>query len=140
MSENNENIEYFSDPYDSQVEIILLNTCGFISSGREEMFQTINNLLNKKKRVCLIGCGVQYFEKVLKKEKVDNEIIKSELNIRNSIITNKDISYLSRNDLTLANLKSLTKRSQIFEDFCRYSAPRLLTNYENRYEYLKIAE
>ena len=140
LSENNENIEYFSDPYDSQVEIILLNTCGFISSGREEMFQTINNLLNKKKRVCLIGCGVQYFEKVLKKEKVDNEIIKSELNIRNSIITNKDISYLSRNDLTLANLKSLTKRSQIFEDFCRYSAPRLLTNYENRYEYLKIAE
>lgn len=140
MSENGEKITYCSDPYDSHVDIILLNTCGFISSGRKEMFQTINKLLGAKKKICLIGCGVQYFEKVLKKEKSINESIKSELDIWNFIISNDNISYLSRNDLTLANIESLTKRSQNFGDFCRYSAPRLLTNYENRYEYLKIAE
>ena len=140
LSENGEKIEYCSDPYDLHVEIVLLNTCGFISSGREEMFQTIDKLLKAKKKICLIGCGVQYFEKVLKKETVDDKTLKSELDIRNSVVSNNDISYLSRNDLTFANLKSLTKRSQKFDDFCRYSAPRLLTNYENRYEYLKVAE
>ena len=140
LSENGDKIEYYSEPYDSKVEIVLLNTCGFISSWREEMFQTVDKLLKSKKKICLIGCGVQYFEKVLKKENTDNQIIKSELKIRNSVLSNENIFYLSRNDLTLANIESLTKRSQNFDDFCRYSAPRLLTNYENRYEYLKIAE
>ena len=140
LSENWDKIEYYSDPYDSKVEIILLNTCGFISSWREEMFHTVEKLLKTKKKVCLIWCGVQYFEKVLKKENIGNEVITTELETRNSILSNENISYLSRNDLTLANLESLTKRSQTFDDFCRYSAPRLLTNYENRYEYLKIAE
>ena len=63
-----------------------------------------------------------------------------ELERREKMLQNENISYLSRNDLTLANLQNLTKRSQTFQDFCRYFAPRLLTNYENRYEYLKIAE
>ena len=56
------------------------------------------------------------------------------------MLQNENIFYLSRNDLSLAKLSSLSSRSKIFDDFCRYSAPRLLTNYENRYEYLKIAE
>ena len=209
LSENGDRIEYYSEPYDSKVEIVLLNTCGFISSWREEMFQTIEKLLNAKKRICLIGCGVQYFEKVLKiqlkfssfakegdhgvvedfyswdekipsakaesplkrGEKKDssakasewqknpqsygftplsgarplsvkghNPQIEEEFQKREKMLKNESISYLSRNDLTLANIENLTKRSQNFDDFCRYSAPRLLTNYENRYEYLKIAE
>ncbi len=77
---------------------------------------------------------------MLKKQKNNNESIAKELNKWNSIVSNKDISYLSWNDLSVANLQSLTHRSENFEDFCRYSSPRLLTNYENRYEYLKIAE
>jgi len=44
---------------------VLLNTCGFISSGREEMFHTLERLLAHGKKVCLIGCAVQYFEKLL---------------------------------------------------------------------------
>ena len=140
LSENPDKIEYYSEPYDSKVEIVLLNTCGFISSGRKEMFQTINKLLKAKKKVCLIGCGVQYFEKVLKKQKTGDETVKLELQTRKKVLSNKNVSYLSRNDLSFANLESLTKRSQNFDDFCRYDAPRLLTNYENRYEYLKIAE
>lgn len=140
LSEYSDKIEYYSDPYDSAVEIVLLNTCGFISSGREEMFKTLEKLLRKKKKVCIIWCGVQYFEKVLKSKNVLDNEYKSELDKRESLLKNENISYLSRNDLTFANIESLTKRSQTFEDFCRYSAPRLLTNYENRYEYIKIAE
>ena len=138
------------------------------------MFQTVENLISKKKKVCIIGCGVQYFEKLLKNMssfkkgggfnevedegflivknknpqsfgqplsvKGHNQQLKQELKKREEMLQNENISYLSRNDLTLANLQNLTKRSQTFKDFCRYSAPRLLTNYENRYEYLKIAE
>ena len=63
-----------------------------------------------------------------------------ELERREKMLQNENISYLSRNDLSLANLQNLISRSQTFQDFCRYDAPRLLTNYENRYEYLKIAE
>ena len=165
LSENPDNIEYYSDPYEKLVEIVILNTCSFISSGREEMFQTMEKLLSKKKKICIIGCGVQYFEKLLRrtspwpspirrgnpKEGKDNllligggaqraEEVQQELQRRDKMLQNENISYLSRNDLTLANLQNLTKRSQTFQDFCRYSAPRLLTNYENRYEYLKIAE
>jgi tRNA A37 methylthiotransferase MiaB len=70
LSENPDNIEYYSDPYEKLVEIVILNTCSFISSGREEMFQTIEKLISKKKKVCIIGCGVQYFEKLLKKDNV----------------------------------------------------------------------
>jgi len=183
LSENWDKIEYFSEPFDSHVEIVILNTCSFISSGREEMFQTIEKLVSKKKKVCIIWCGVQYFEKLLKKKypfdkegvewndakrlniwdtqeipptplikggnPKDGGIVltewgqvqlKQELQRWEKMLQNENISYLSRNDLNLANLQNLTKRSQTFNDFCRYSAPRLLTNYENRYEYLKIAE
>ena len=140
LSENGGKIEYCIDPYDKDVDIVLLNTCWFISSWREEMFQTIDKLIKSKKNICLIWCWVQYFEKVLKKENIDNKVIQSELDMWNSILSNDGISYLSWNDLTLANLKSLTSRSQNFDDFCWYHSPRLLTNYENRYEYLKIAE
>ena len=47
MSENPDNIEYYSDPYEKAVELVILNTCSFISSGREEMFQTMEKLLSK---------------------------------------------------------------------------------------------
>ena len=140
LSENIDNIEYYSDPYEKWVEIVILNTCSFISSGREEMFQTVGKLLSKKKKVCIIWCGVQYFEKLLKTRNVLDDVSKSELNRRETLLQDNNIFYLSWNDLSIANLKSITSRSNKFNDFCRYSAPRLLTNYENRYEYLKIAE
>ena len=180
LSENPDNIEYYSDPYEKWVEIVILNTCSFISSGREEMFQTVEKLLSKKKKVCIIWCGVQYFEKLLNQispspslsrgknlqplspqqaEQASDSspnreqnfsldrgsgeaegVLQQELERWNKMLENENISYLSRNDLNLTNLQNLTSRSQKFNDFCRYDAPRLLTNYENRYEYLKIAE
>ncbi|MBR4634560.1 hypothetical protein IKO50_06560 [bacterium] len=54
MGENGDKIEYYADPYEKNVEIVILNTCSFISSGREEMFQTVERLLSKKKKICII--------------------------------------------------------------------------------------
>ena len=145
LSENGDKIEYCSEPYDSHVDIVILNTCSFISSGREEMFQTIEKLLSRKKKICIIWCGVQYFEKLLKRptsQQSSNRegVLQKEFQKWEKMLENENVFFLSWNDLTFANLQSLTFRSHIFDDFCRYSAPRLLTNYENRYEYLKIAE
>lgn len=148
LNENLEEIEYFTDPYDSDVQLVLLNTCWFISSGREEMFQNVNQLLSANKKICLIWCAVQYFERLMKRKKQKDSSRCSEWQMIeemekwNSLIQNPNMSYLSRNDLSTANLENLIKwkSSQTFDDFCRYSAPRLLTNYEKRYEYLKIAE
>lgn len=142
LSEDWDKIEYFSDPYDPEVQLVLLNTCWFISSGREEMFQTIEQLLHAQKKICLIGCAVQYFEKILKNVKKQDDCIDAELLHWEDVLKNDSISYLSRNDLSTANLENLIKwkSSQTFDDFCRYSAPRMLTNYEKHYEYLKIAE
>lgn len=140
LSENWDKIEYFTDPYDKNVELVLLNTCWFISSWREEMFDTIWQLISKEKRVCLIGCAVQYFEKLIKGEsKYQNN---DESKRWESVIKNPNISYLSWNDLSVTNLQELIewKCSKSFNNFSRYDAPRLLTNFNNRYEYLKIAE
>jgi tRNA A37 methylthiotransferase MiaB len=49
---NNE-IIYSTDPYDPKVELVFLNTCGFISSGREEALATVKKLLKKGKKVCI---------------------------------------------------------------------------------------
>lgn len=42
---------YAVDPFSPEVELVFLNTCGFISSGRKEMLDTIKKLLRKKKKI-----------------------------------------------------------------------------------------
>ena len=54
-------INYFPDPYDSKVEFVFLNTCGFLSSGRKEMMENLEKLIKAGKKVYLLGCAVQYF-------------------------------------------------------------------------------
>ena len=69
---NNPNyeIDYTNDPYDDEVEYVFLNTCGFISSGRYEMFEEIDKLLNAGKKIYLLGCALQYFENIGVKRKI----------------------------------------------------------------------
>jgi alpha-galactosidase/6-phospho-beta-glucosidase family protein len=40
------------------------------------MFQTVEKLISKKKKVCIIGCGVQYFEKLLKSSRTSESEVK----------------------------------------------------------------
>lgn len=55
-----------------QAEILLVNTCGFIESAKEEAIQTILEMAEYKKKKCkmliVIGCLVQRYKEELAKE------------------------------------------------------------------------
>jgi tRNA A37 methylthiotransferase MiaB len=114
---------YSTDPYDPEVQLVFLNTCGFISSGREEMFQTIEKLFYHRKKVCLLGCAVQYFTFSFPTE--SNEHKK-----RQTFLEHPQLSLLSWNDLKTASIPKILQgfKSQTFHNFERLDPPRALTN------------
>jgi tRNA A37 methylthiotransferase MiaB len=61
-------LNYFTDPFDKETHIVFLNTCGFISSARDEAHEMLQKLLKAGKTVYLLGCAVQYYKKL----KADN--------------------------------------------------------------------
>lgn len=134
LTEKEPNIHprYFSDPYDKEVDVVFLNTCGFISSARDEAAHTLEKLLQKGKKVYLLGCAVQYYKNLNTKE---NSILNTEN-------TTQNIHYLSRNDFNTLTLKQLIKgwNSKTFDDFEFTNNPRVYTNADQKFEYLKIAE
>jgi len=54
--------QYHIDPYDKEVDFVFLNTCGFISSARDEANHILEKLLQKGKKVYLLGCAIQYYK------------------------------------------------------------------------------
>lgn len=117
-------LNYFTDPFDTQTNIVFLNTCGFISSGRDEADETVKKLLKAKKIVYLMGCAVQYYKRLVKEQWI------------------KNVHYLSRGDLNTINLKNIVQwyDSTTYGDFEFAPWPRVYTNLEQKFEYLKIAE
>ena len=61
-------LNYFTDPFDKDAEIVFMNTCGFISRGRDEADAMVHNLLKAKKTVYLMGCAAQYYKKLVKEQ------------------------------------------------------------------------
>jgi len=47
-------LNYFTDPFDTKTNTIFVNTCGFISSGRDEADTTVRKLLKAGKTVYLL--------------------------------------------------------------------------------------
>jgi len=41
LKNQNEEINFFENPEDDEVEYVLINTCGFLSSSRDEAEETI---------------------------------------------------------------------------------------------------
>lgn len=119
-------INYFTDPYDTEVDVVFLNTCGFISSGRDEADATMKKLLKAKKTVYLLGCAVQYYKRLV------TSVAK----------VSAHVHYLSRGDLNTITLKNIIQGydSKTFGDFEFAGSPRVYTNLEHKFEYLKIAE
>jgi ribosomal protein S12 methylthiotransferase len=109
------------NPKDS--DVILINTCGFIESAKEESIEAILSLLKKKKanqKAIVYGCLSQRYGKELAKE-------------------------IPEADFWLGNyrpgmlLKALGFESQA--KLCRASPPRRIKNFEfPHHAYLKIAE
>ena len=148
----NYNIQYISDPYDKKTEYVFLNTCWFIKSGRDEMLATIEKLLKAKKKIYLLGCGLQYF-------KIQNlaPLRKEEKGGFADFLENSSIHYISRWDrenITIANLiKGYNSKdfsvitSPIFSNnkispnlHQSHNLLRAYTNAAYKFEYLKIAE
>lgn len=113
------NYEIVSDP--EEAEILLINTCGFIESAKDEGIQTILEMADYKEYNCkyliVTGCLVERYEEELRKEipevdlfisikdygqlweKIDNLIngssIKDKLDYKNRILTTGDtMAYL----------------------------------------------
>mgnify|MGYP002422952681 CR=1 FL=1 len=113
------NYEIVSDP--EEAEILLINTCGFIESAKDEGIQTILEMADYKEYNCkyliVTGCLVERYEEELRKEipevdlfisikdygqlweRIDNLIngssIKDKLDYKNRILTTGDtMAYL----------------------------------------------
>ena len=169
LSWNNPNyeIDYINDPYDDEVEYVFLNTCGFISSGREEMFEEINKLLNTWKKIYLLWCALQYFEKYAsltkggssdKSEGVGFKAWKkipptplnkggetwvlNEIEQWEKIVKNQNIHMLSRSDWNNISVEQIFNwyDSKKFWESPIFNGIRAYTNIDYWFEYLKIAE
>lgn len=134
---------YAVDPFSDEVELVFLNTCGFISSGRQEMFHTMKKLLRKKKKICLLGCAVQYFEKLVK----DARLSDAETQEWETLKSHPGLTFLSRSELanfepSLLEKPLIAGGEQLFDgsDFQWQENARAYTNSELGFEYLKIAE
>lgn len=134
---------YDVDPFSEEVELVFLNTCGFISSGRNEMFQTIKKLLRKKKKVCLLGCAVAYFENLADSLQLTDQETEEWANLKN----HPDLFFLSRGDFAkfepsfLFNSEQKSLQKPLQESmFQRPENVRAYTNLDLGFEYLKIAE
>lgn len=134
---------YAVDPFSDEVELVFLNTCGFISSGRQEMFHTMKKLLRKKKKICLLGCAVQYFEKLVK----DARLSDAETQEWERLKSHPGLIFLSRSELanfepSLLGKPLIAGEDQLFDgsDFQWQENARAYTNSELGFEYLKIAE
>lgn len=134
---------YAVDPFSDEVELVFLNTCGFISSGRQEMFHTMKKLLRKKKKICLLGCAVQYFEKLVK----DARLSDTETQEWERLKSHPGLTFLLRSELvnfepSLLEKPLIAGEEQLFDgsDFQWQENARAYTNSELGFEYLKIAE
>ena len=134
---------YAVDPFSDEVELVFLNTCGFISSGRQEMFHTMKKLLRKEKKICLLGCAVQYFEKLVK----DARLSDAETQEWERLKSHPGLIFLSRSELanfepSLLEKPLIAGGEQLFDgsDFQWQENARAYTNSELGFEYLKIAE
>ena len=129
-------VNYFADPYDPENAFVFLNTCGFIETGRKEMLDTLHDLLAHGKIVYLLGCWLEYFEKW--KDAPEGSPVKGKI----EKWKHDGIFCLSWNDFENITIKKLVDgyNSTTFGEFKFSTWPRVYTNAEERFEYLKIAE
>ena len=135
-----EKINYISDPYSKEVEYVFLNTCGFLSTWRQEMMDVLKKLLEKWKKVYLLGCAIQYFKWL--KEKSENYAKEVE-EFNKFLEKNKwKVFMLSWDDVDHISVEKIKKWyfSKEFKDFVFPQTMRAYTDIAYGYEYLKIAE
>ena len=138
----NNNYKIVNNP--EEADILVINTCGFIESAKEEAINTILEMAEYKKRRCkyliAMGCLVQrYYEDLIKAlPEVDLFIKIDEYNQ----LWNKIEDLIKRDIVEKSKIKTSTKISEIkplpmptYNEFME----RVVTTGKN-YAYLKIGE
>lgn len=131
----------------NEAEIIIINTCGFIESAKQEAIDTIFEMLEYKKQKCkhiiVMGCLVQRYKKELEKElpEIDlfvsideyDEIWEKIQNIINGkTIGDNKLEYLERKITTGKNFAYL-KIAEGCSNKCTYCAiPYIRGPFESR--------
>lgn len=127
------NYEIVSDP--SEAEILLINTCGFIESAKEEGIQTILEMADYKEDKCkyliVTGCLVERYEEELRNEMPEVDLFVSIRDydklwekIDDLINNNKDDDKLSYKHrvLTTGDTMAYLKIAEGCSNYCTYCA------------------
>lgn len=127
------NYEIVGDPSDA--EIILINTCGFIESAKDEGIQTILEMADYKEDKCkyliVTGCLVERYEEELRKEIPEVDLFVSISNydklwekIDNLVNENKGDDKLSYKHrvLTTGDVMAYLKIAEGCSNYCTYCA------------------
>ena len=131
VNNTNYTVQYINDPFDKKTNIVFLNSCGFISSARDEMMDILRQLQKAKKQIYLIWCWLQYY-KTMMPTSMERMKFKEFTNLH----------FLSWNDFESVTLRQLIiwYDSKTFGDFEFANTPRAYTNAHLGFEYLKISE
>ena len=127
------NYEIVGDPSDA--EIILINTCGFIESAKDEGIQTILEMADYKEDKCkyliVTGCLVERYEEELRKEIPEVDLFVSIRDydklwerVDNLVNGNKDDDKLSYKHrvLTTGDVMAYLKIAEGCSNYCTYCA------------------
>lgn len=138
-------IRYHTDPDNDEVDLVFINTCWFISSARDEMFETIERLLQWNKKVYVVWCALQYFQNLLKEEQIVRDIKTPSYQgwLRwQKLVKDNSVFFLDWKDFDALNYERLQSGyvSSDFEEFEFSKSPRAYTSLQLGFEYIKIAE
>ena len=140
-----------------EAEVIVINTCGFIESAKEEAINTILEMAEYKKQKCkyliVMGCLVERYKEELEKAitEVDLYIKYSEYNmlwkkIQSLLKSNrKNEEYIEKEKISIDSNKNIdnkkTIKTQYINKYNDFDAieERVISTGEN-YAYLKIAD
>jgi len=130
---------FYEDPEDSEVEYVIINTCGFLSSSRDEAENTMKYYDKLWKKLIIIGCYTQ----------VKNDDFLNSLENLYQVLSYKDFEKLKDlsskknifrekiNEFKLKKFeKSIWQKAFIYDS----SKIRAFLKADLWYEYLKIAE
>lgn len=132
-------IEFFENPEEEEVEYVIINTCWFLSSSREESEQTIAYYDQLWKKIILMGCYLP-----LK----NNDFLKGLKNLY-ALIPFKEYNFFESFVLKekKKDLQRLTNKSTFLHPYdsketfiWKWDETRAYFNAVFWYEYLKIAE
>lgn len=143
-------LNFFDDPESPEVEYVIINTCGFLSSSRDEAEETIGYYDYIWKKVILIGCYVPVKDDNFLSSLKNLEAVVPYEEVKNTssiLLNNNKLSKLQK---WLANLKKEKLNSYLSSigwDQIKNKAHiywtesvRAFLHAHKWYEYLKIAE